>query len=116
MDKKKFSKGYQQRIEKAEKEHEKEVGAGYFGVQYWPMPRRRTDLRELKRQLKLGGPVEDYVWIDPKIEDIDEALRWKTVKLFVWLGIAALFVAVVGVIGLDRVLRFFSYLRALLLP
>ena len=98
MEKDKFSKGYQQKIEKAKRKHEK-----VEMVHYWPMPRKRSDLSELKRQLRdrLRGHVQvsnpDWEWTKNDLEAVEETLQAKNTRRALRWTIAVFIVAVAGV-------------------
>ena len=98
MDKTKFSKQYQKQIEKAERGHAK-----VEAFHNWCMPRKRSDLHKLKRQLldRLRGPVQvsnpDWQLTKIKLEEVDDALQAKnTRRVFIVAGVAAV-AAVAGV-------------------
>ena len=99
-----FSKRYQRRIEESDLKHVKHItGDGPKTIHYWPMPRRRSDFRELKRELRkrLQGEMPqspDWGWTHVKLDETEDALRGKDAKLGLWLSIAVLIVAIAGVV------------------
>ena len=102
--KREFSKRYQRRIEEAERKHEKHItGDSPKRLHYWPMPKGRADLRELKQQLRArlleGEPnCPDYEWTHLKLEEAEDALRGKDAKLALGMSIAVLIVAIASVV------------------
>ena len=104
MEKGKFSKRYQRMIEKAEKQHEKDTRAnGPEIVHYWPMPMKRSDFRELKRQLRkrlhtLQVKSRDWEWTKNDLEAVEEALQAKNTRRALRWTIAVFIVAVAGVV------------------
>ncbi len=91
MDKDKFSKRYQQKIEKA--------GSNPWP---WPMPKKRSDLLERKRQLRmreLQVPSNYGLSARLMIEETKEALQAKNTRRSLFWTIAVFIVAVVGVVA-----------------
>ena len=89
MDKDKFSNRYQQKIEKA-------------GSNPWPMPKKRSDLLERKRQLRmreLQVPSNYGLSARLMIEETKEALQAKNTRRSLFWTIAVFIVAVVGVVA-----------------
>ena len=106
MEKDKFSKEYQNMIEEAEQKNLKHITAGGPSrVHYWPMPKRRADFRELKRQLRerlleKGQPQSpEYGWTKLKLEEVEDALRGKDTRRVLRLIIVGLVVAIAGVVA-----------------